>query len=73
MEHYQENPQLLDPVLQEIVAPLALALRRASSGQQLSSSSWSRSHYISQFIWVTASVRYRLALLTTSSFQLLQL
>ena len=63
MEKYQENPQLLDPVLQEIVAPLALALRQSSSGDELLKSSQTRSHYISQFIWVTASVRYVIMLM----------
>ena len=58
MEKYQENPQLLDPVLQKIVAPLATALRSCSSEDGLPKSSRSKSHYISQFIWVAASVRW---------------
>jgi len=61
MEKYQENPQLLDPLLQEIIAPLAQALQEASlkppAGGTDGEARQDVINCLSQMLWVIASVR----------------
>ena len=58
MEKYQENPQLLDPLLQQIVAPLTQRLRDVSVGTREVSALVDVRYYLSRLLWVIASVRY---------------
>ena len=66
MEKYQENPQLLDPILQDIIAPLAQALQRASldatAGRSGAGARQDLVNHLSQLLWVIASVRWPITL-----------
>ena len=69
MEKYQENPQLLDPILQDIIAPLAQALQQASldatAGGSSAKAKQNLINHLSQILWVIASVRWSSTLLLT--------
>lgn len=71
MEKYQENPQLLDPLLQEITAPLAQALQEASLEVPDNAPDAEAQHsivnYLSQMLWVIASVRWEAMLASPPS------
>lgn len=57
MEKYQENPQLLDPLLQEIVLPVALKLRDVSIGDVGVAAKDDILYFLSRLLWVLSSVR----------------